>query len=244
MQESVKVDLCIDMKRVVVIIILCLLSINFTNCMGINHRKYDWSPTVCAPKNYPVKLVSGVFVLPDKKGCSLRGAACDNEGWGEMGGGVLSNEMPAPIVLDITWLSFAENKYYAGTFDLPQKKIDSLFATGYIDASTKKHQTYNLMIVGMAPGGVCVVWLTGSWGTQVEIGRYQAKETQLTLSDWMDPLMYWASLPDQKQAQIDYVASTLQYEKGVVEHLKEHGITLWLVGCLSGKILLASPNGL
>ena len=224
---------------------LCLVLLIFSNCMGINHRKYDWSPTVCAPKNYPVELVSGVFVLPDKKGCSLRGSACDNEGWGVVGSVIGTDPMPAPIMLDITWLSFAENKYYAGTFDLPQKKIDSLFTAGYIDPRTKMHDTYFFLTVGMAPGGVCVVWLNGAWGAQVEIGRYQAKETQLTLSDWMDdPMKHWVSLPDQKQAQIDYVASTLQYEKGVVEHLKEHGITLWLVGCLSGKILLASPNGL
>jgi hypothetical protein len=85
-----------------------------------------------------------------------------------------------PEGFKITYFSYLENKFYTGKFELPHARIKQLFEEGVIDYETKKFETYIAIIVGMAPEGVLVVWMK-TYDKQVEIGRYQASETDL---DW------------------------------------------------------------
>ena len=90
----------------------------------------------------------------------------------------MSRSSIIPTGFRITYFSYMENKFYKGDFLLPADKIRSLFKEGMIGYRSKRYSTYDAMIVGMAPGGVLVVWMQGI-DKQVEIGRYQAIETDM-----------------------------------------------------------------
>ncbi len=50
-----------------------------------------------------------------------------------------------------------------------------MFREGYYNK--RKKETYDRFVVGMAPGGMVVIWLRGQ--NQVELGRLQARETEV-----------------------------------------------------------------
>ncbi|MET2997087.1 DUF2931 family protein, partial [Flavobacterium columnare] len=80
---------------------------------------------------------------------------------------------------NLTYVAYAEKKFYKVEAALPADKILAEFKKGY-DRMTHKgdivHETYDVLTVGAAPGGCIVVWLSGS-NNRVEICRLQAKET-------------------------------------------------------------------
>jgi len=141
--------------------------------------KYEWLPTECADYNYPMQIIDGKFIskntsyiyIPDKKIIS--------NGWGNIGSIHIigDNLKPIPDKLVISWFSFAEDKFYSGTFDLPYEKIKFLFEKGYTDPVDGKKTTYNMIMVGLAPEGEISVWLSGAIVT--EISNFQAKETNI-----------------------------------------------------------------
>ena len=67
------------------------------------------------------------------------------------------------------------NKYGNLTLEIIEK-----FKEGYPNSSLyfgrnkNENETYNYIVAGFAPGGVVVVWLSGS-GKQIEIGRHHFK---------------------------------------------------------------------
>lgn len=229
-------------------ILLCLIPFNFTCCMSMNHRNREWSPAVSAPEKYPSKLIWGTFILPDGTRCSLRGSDCSNPGWGESDGGTSASATKAPIKLDITWWSLTENQYYAGVFDLPQEKIDSLLSQGVIDNYTKRHMKYDDIMVGMAPGGVCVVWLRRGYSEAVEIGRYQAEKIEMIpMSRYDDSTSWYARQPDQEKAQADFAKMVIESE-GLTQYLEDHGIPFGLWDtyrekfCWRPRMVYEDPN--
>jgi hypothetical protein len=191
-------------------------------------RRIELMPAVSAPEKYPAQLIQGVFILPNGDMCSLRGSFATQSGWGKSNNGVSWGASRAPVKLNITWLSFAEAKYYSGTFDLPKKKIDSLLSEGFISATTKQKRDYTSIVAGMAPGGMCVVWLSGDYGNIIEVGRYQAEEIEMIPVSQYHPYSIWARNPDQSQAFTDYVKSTLEHLE-LTQYLEEHGVPygLW-----------------
>lgn len=90
-----------------------------------------------------------------------------------------------PVRLEVTWASFLENKYYTGAWDLPADTIKYLFEKGLTNWDTKQKETYTVSkLLAWLPGGVAVVWLYGAH-QQVEVGRFQAKETQVNIRDYV-----------------------------------------------------------
>ncbi|KIO76400.1 hypothetical protein TH53_15125 [Pedobacter lusitanus] len=140
-------------------------------------RKYDWIPTECAPKNYPIQIYKGDFYYGDKGRIYIPDGRAVDIGWGEMGSVNIAGDKlkEAPHTLELTWISFTEKKNYKGRFELDTKKIDSLFAAGYPSDIEGGKGEYTMIKVGMAPGGDVVLWLSGERNKQVEIGHYKAK---------------------------------------------------------------------
>src|SRR5690625_6974339 len=64
---------------------------------------------------------------------------------------------PLPDRLKITFLSYLEDQFYEGVFDLPYETILSLFK----EQSTNGGPEYHRIMVGVAPGGYVAVWLKG-----------------------------------------------------------------------------------
>lgn len=149
-------------------------------------EKFDWSHTISAPKGYPMRILRGTLkgLNPGDYSASFGLWGVANEGWGNPSGMVaMGPDLKAiPASLDITWLSLRENKFYKGKFELPREKIIALFKEGFYDYSLRKKDNYTEIIVGMAPGGVLVVWLLGVQ-TETEVARFQALETVVEARD-------------------------------------------------------------
>ncbi|MBB5621420.1 hypothetical protein HDE69_002481 [Pedobacter cryoconitis] len=174
--------------------------------------KYDWIPTECAPAEYPVQIYSGTFYYGDKGNIYIPGDKTVANGWGNDGSTHIAGDelKEVPHTLDLSWTSFVENKDYAGKFELNTKLIDSLFKLGFTsENSPGGHSNYHYVKVGMAPGGVVVVWLSGS-DKQVEVGRYQAKKTKAL--DWK------SVMPNMKGTMDDF---TKQIQEDLPDKIKE-----------------------
>ena len=163
-------------------IILFMLSCRNT----IIAQKYEWRPTESSPLLYPMNIYKGDLILEDGRSIYIPCSGVSHIGWGNGGSthSVGDDRKAIPVRLEVTWASFLENKYYTGSWDLPIEKIKQLFKDGIINWDSKAKETYSKVVVGLAPGGVAVVWLYGAH-QQVEVGRFQAKETQVNIRDYV-----------------------------------------------------------
>jgi len=165
---------------------LILLTTITISCQKQMEEKFEWLPTESAPKLYPMNIYRGNLYFEDGGSVYIPCSGFAHNGWGNDGSTHTQGEdlKPVPVKLAVTWASFAENKFYTGSWDLPKEKMLKLFKEGVINYDTEKRQSYTQILVGCAPGGVVVVWMYGA-GNQVEIGRYQAHETHIALSDYV-----------------------------------------------------------
>ncbi len=149
-------------------------------------EKFEWLPTESAPKLYPMEIYNGHLFFENGNSIYVPCSGMAYDGWGNIGSThVVGDDFkPVPVRLEVTWASFVENKFYTGNWALPKEKMTKLFKEGVVNYNTKKRSRYSRIIVGLAPGGVAVVWMYGE-GNQVEIGRYQAKETQVAMKDFV-----------------------------------------------------------
>lgn len=168
------------------IIVFVILLNSCQNSM--KQKKYFWDASVCTPKNYPAEIFSGhlivgktlesgyVYMPFDRIINSSHLGNNDGSSSGEATG-------IAPKFLDITWLSYAENKSYSGIFELDFEKIESLMINGserpYWDTKTKKIgivKDYDFTInAGLFPGGMVVLYVF-SLSNMTIVGRYKAHE--------------------------------------------------------------------
>lgn len=178
-------------------------------------KKYEWSADVCAPKEYPVEVYTGAaggYFFSQMGGFS-------NSGWG---GGIGDNDIKAPLPdkLDMTWLSYVDNKFYSGEWELPTEKIQKLFDEGFHSrpGSELKIDNYSIIKIGLAPKGMVVVWVMGA-GHQVEVARFQAHETII------DPKLI--TKDEEYMFRDGYAKRALTYDgtisKNVREQIKQYG---------------------
>ncbi|WP_278008475.1 DUF2931 family protein [Flavobacterium gyeonganense] len=157
-------------------------------------KKYFWDASVCTPKNYPAEIFSGHLLLSDqpKSGYVYMpfNRVINSEDLGDNDGSSSGEATGiAPKILDITWLSYTENKSYSGIFKLDSEKIEALMINGsdrpYWDVETKKVgivKDYHFVInAGLFPGGMVVLYVF-SQSNMIIVGRYQAHEDKTV--DW------------------------------------------------------------
>ncbi|SIT01480.1 Protein of unknown function [Zobellia uliginosa] len=139
-------------------------------------NKYEYTSGITAARYYPAYIIDGGFHYPGGGVYIPNDRVLSLGTWGMTSTTHVSGEdfKPVPDSFSISWLCLAERQSYSGTFDLPVKKLDSLFKTGFKDRLNRQ-KTYNKLIVGVAPGGVVVVWISGG-DLELEIGRYQAEK--------------------------------------------------------------------
>lgn len=152
--------------------------------MLVKTEKFEWLVNVGADLTAPMEVVHGSFT--DSKGESQwipSGEYLGNNRW-EDGGGIYvvgDEKKRIPERMNITWFSYAEDKFYTGDFELPQKKIYDLFKKDYgtyinYDGTESKNK-YNTFKLGIAPQGLVTLWISGC--AVIEIDTYQAHETQI-----------------------------------------------------------------
>jgi hypothetical protein len=172
------------MKKIVIILFVGFLNTQLSSCQPKTRKmeKFDWSHTLSAPKGYPMRIYKGTLkgLNSDDYSASFGLWGVANEGWGKPSGMVaVGPDLKAiPDNLEVTWLSFTENKFYEGKFKLPREKIIQLFQDGFYDYGLKIKDNYTEIIVGLAPGGVVVIWLLGGQ-VETEVARFQAAETTI-----------------------------------------------------------------
>jgi Protein of unknown function (DUF2931) len=155
-----------------------------------NKTDFGWSSSVTSILDYPIEVHTGYLATKKEFITAFRNNGVEQNGWdvdGQEGG---SGGRIIPTLVSLTWVSYAEKKFWLlDEAVLPADKILKLFQEGFYneDRRTKKqvHETYKHIVVAVAPGGMVVIFLTGLWH-RVEIGRYQAKETFVSVNEFYD----------------------------------------------------------
>jgi len=150
-------------------------------------EKYPYAVTATGPEGYPMEVHIGYF-LDEKEEliCGVPRTGYLSAGWqGDAAeGGQNGDKIPA--YLSLTYISFAEKKFYNVEAKLPAEKILEEFRKGFRAenyAGKVEDRTYDKLTIGMAPGGVVVLWLSGYFH-RVEICRLQAKEVFVDKDDF------------------------------------------------------------
>ncbi|EKY05446.1 hypothetical protein HMPREF9075_02629, partial [Capnocytophaga sp. oral taxon 332 str. F0381] len=87
-----------------------------------------------------------------------------------------------PKSVDMVWFSYKEDCFYRLKTAIDYEKIEKLFREGYkerVPNGEVRHTTYDTVVVGIAPGGVVVLWVGRGYKKNTEIGRYQAEKIDL-----------------------------------------------------------------
>ncbi|MFH7015475.1 DUF2931 family protein [Flavobacterium sp. FlaQc-47] len=170
------------------IMLLCviLLSCNKEKDMS-NKTDFSWVASVTSIKDYPIEVHKGFLATHEKFITALHSSGIEDSGWkvdGQGGGG--GNIIPT--MLSLTWVSYAEKKFWniETTIDqATQNKMLALFREGFYNwdrvKEQPKHDTYNHITIAVAPGGIVVLFITGN-AHRVEVARYQAKETLVNVN--------------------------------------------------------------
>lgn len=172
------------MKKIIYVTTLFLVASMATSCQNkskkMEEENFNYTVSTTAPQEYPVEVYIG-YVAKDKEFITaFPKGMTEEEGWNGNGtdmNGYAGNTIPN--FLELTWMSFAEKKFWKVEANLDSKKILALFQKGFKtinDDDTYTDNTYTQIVVGCAPGGVVGVWLYGPH-EKIEIGRYQARET-------------------------------------------------------------------
>ena len=144
--------------------------------------KYEWSEGRSAHPGYPMEIFKGGIVCEGGEWINLDlGVVPGKDGWGSISHGIASVMKSLPKELDFTWMSYAENQFYSIKTEVDINKIKEYFASGFRtkgrNGQMHRHN-YDNIVVGMAPGGVVVLWVAGA-GVQKEIGKYMGKKVQI-----------------------------------------------------------------
>lgn len=171
--------------------------------------EFEWVENLNCPPGYPVEVYQGGL-----EGAGLtNGTSTGLAGWGTLGSGSSYGKKRLPSYIDCIWVSYAERCLYSINSDIDYDKLLQVFEEGYQDSSfffnvdgEYKKRTFNTIIVGFAPGGVCVIWASGP-GKQVEIGRYKGEKHQVAQEE-IDKLDNHDRLLFQKEYQEETMLNT------------------------------------
>lgn len=177
---------------------------------------YDWLPTECAPRRYPVQIVRGDLFFADG-GVYIPDGRLVMNGWGEIGSTHIVGEdvKPLPTTLELTWFSYAEDLFYSGEFTLDTARLADMVARGFRAPTRDGWATYGRLIVGMAPGGWISIWLAGA-GIVHEVETFTAHPCEVP----------WHDFAGEGVDRREFVRAGLLRVMSEVEldHLNEHGI--------------------
>lgn len=148
-----------------------------------------WVNAVVAAKGYPAEVHSGYLAANKNLLAALPKTGIINDGWHNPGTSLLSSGAGIPSELFITWLSYAEKRFWKLEAALDSDWIERLFSRKFINLgptnSPLPPESYNRIVVAVAPGGAVSVFLRGSLRC-VEVGHYQAVETSIDVNDFYD----------------------------------------------------------
>ena len=169
------------------ILLFLLLTLQLASCQNhnsnnknMNEPQYDWGVAVNVPIGYPIRFYAAmVGGTPISREFYTKKEKPD---WGNAYGYESHSMGYLPASVDMVWLSYKEDCFYRLKTAIDYEKIAKLFREGYeerLPNGEVKHTTYNTVVVGIAPGGVVVLWAGNAYFKITEIGRYQAEKIDL-----------------------------------------------------------------
>ena len=169
------------------ILLFLLLTLQFASCQNhnsnnknINEPQYDWGVAVNVPIGYPIRFYAAmVGGTPISREFYTEKEEPD---WGNAYGYESHSMGYLPASVDMVWLSYKEDCFYRLKTAIDYEKIAKLFREGYKERFPNgevDQSTYDTVVVGIAPGGVVVLWVGRGYKKITEIGRYQAEKIDL-----------------------------------------------------------------
>ena len=174
-------------KFVIKPLLFLLLTLQLASCQNhnsnnknMNEQEYEWGIAVNTPIGYPIRfyaaMVGGTPIVGElytKK---------EEPDWGNAYGYESHSMDKLPKSVDMVWLSYKEDCFYRLKTAIDYEKVEKLFREGYKERFPNGKvvlSTYNTIVVGIAPGGVVVLWAGDGYNKITEIGRYQAEKIDL-----------------------------------------------------------------
>ncbi|KIA85467.1 DUF2931 family protein [Kaistella jeonii] len=197
----------------------------------MNKEIFPYAVTITAPKEYPIEVHQG-YLLDSKEQfiCAMPKAGSTTGSWQSDGSKAGQGGDKIPYHLNLTYVAYAEKKFYKIDADLPADKILENFRKGFmvqgnvLEANNLYNLipgTYDTFTVGAAPGGVVVVWLSGDHH-RVEIGRFQAKEIFVDRNDFYD------NPQGRTQQEFFDTMFDIEVKQDIQKSIKEKGIPFGL----------------
>jgi hypothetical protein len=180
-------------KRLNIIMLLCVMALSCNKEKTMNNKTdFAWSATVTSVEDYPIEIHEGYLATKDKFITALHNSGTEDDGWGYDGTDIGAGGNIIPTMLSLTWVSYAEKKFWNIETTLDQTtqiKILNLFQEGFYNwdpvKKEPKYDTYKHITIAVAPGGIVVLFITGI-AHRVEVARYQAKETSVDVNTFYD----------------------------------------------------------
>jgi len=187
---------------------------------------FKWGVAVTVPREYPIEIHKGYLENDKKMMASFINTGLIQDGW-TYDGDALSGGNELPTLLSLTWISYAEKKFWKIETEIDkttQDKIKQFFKEGYMNKDLNgvwSHITYKKITVGLAPGGIVILWLSGR-NKKVEIAQYQAVETFVSVNEF-----YRNPDEDTQQEFYDYFYNAY-ISKETREYIKMNGVPVKL----------------
>ena len=185
------------MIKTILFITFILLTLWLTGCWGYKAKQnkananaepeYEWGVAVNTPIGYPIRFYAGRV-----GGMSIIGelySITEEPDWGNAFGYESHSMGELPQSVNMVWLSYKEDCFYRLKTAIDYEKIAKLFREGFnqrVPNGEVRHKTYDTIVVGIAPGGVVVLWVGYGYLPLTEIGRYQAEKIALREPEGLD----------------------------------------------------------
>ena len=185
------------MIKTILFITFILLTLWLTGCWGYKAKQnkananaepeYEWGVAVNTPIGYPIRFYAGRV-----GGMSIIGelySITEEPDWGNAFGYESHSMGELPQSVNMVWLSYKEDCFYRLKTAIDYEKIAKLFREGFnqrVPNGEVRHSTYNTVVVGIAPGGVVMLWVGKGYFPIKEIGRYQAEKIALREPEGLD----------------------------------------------------------
>ncbi|WP_315144627.1 DUF2931 family protein [Capnocytophaga leadbetteri] len=185
------------MIKTILFITLILIALWLTGCWGYKAKQnkananaqpeYEWGVAVNAPIGYPIRFYAAMIgSTPIVRELYSKTREPD---WGNAAGYESTSMDKLPKSVDMVWLSYKEDCFYRLKTAIDYEKVAKLFKEGFnqrVPNGEVRHKTYDTIVVGIAPGGVVVLWVGYGYLPLTEIGRYQADKIKLREAEGLD----------------------------------------------------------
>ena len=185
------------MIKTTIFILFILIALWLTGCWGYKTKQnkantnaepeYEWGVAVNTPIGYPIRFYAAmVGSTPISREFY---SITEEPDWGCAFGYESHSMGELPQRVDMVWLSYKEDCFYRLKTAIDYEKIAKLFREGFDERFSNgkmNHTTYDTVVVGIAPGGVVVLWVGKGYFPIKEIGRYQADKIEIQVPKGLD----------------------------------------------------------